>query len=382
MYQAYAEYFKTLDWTIVAAARKDEITMAARTVVFRQSLFIGAIFLVSIILTYVLQGRISRHLKKLTVYARALPEQDFVTDKPVDQPSELKDLAARFRDEVGELAGAFIFMEDALRKYIHDLRETTAAKERIESELQIARDIQMSILPKLFPAFPDRWEFDVYAMVQPAREVGGDFYDYFFVDEDHLFFSLGDVSGKGVPASLFMAVTKTLLRASVAKDMRPDKILARVNNMLCEGNDACMFVTVFCGILDVRTGVVLCANGGHNPSLEVRTGRDVSFLKMPSGMAMGIMEDFRFETREIVLQPGDTLFMYTDGVTEAMNERQELFSEERLQQCVFQLCDRSIRDMTHGMMERIEVFCNEEPQSDDITMLALRYLGPEAHRAA
>ena len=175
------------------------------------------------------------------------------------------------RDEVGKMAEGFMTMQKSLKEYIRKLTETTAAKERMESELSIAREIQMSILPKIFPPFPDHPEFDLYAVIEPAREVGGDFYDFFQIDPTHLCFVIADVSGKGVPASLFMAVTKTLIKATAKAGITPAEILTQVNEELASGNDAAMFVTIFCGILDTETGEIRYANAGHNPPLLIDT---------------------------------------------------------------------------------------------------------------
>ncbi len=210
-YVSYVQYFKTLDWYIVSSTLKEELMIPVRKAVLRQSAMIALIFVVSMVVTFLLVRRISQPLKKLATYARELPRHDF---SAAEVASEIRDLPARYRDEVGNLAAALLFMEEALRQYIIDLRETTASKERIESELKIASEIQMSILPRTFPPFPERPEFDIYASIKPAREVGGDFFDFFFIDDHHLFFAIGDVSGKGVPASLFMAISRTLLRAN------------------------------------------------------------------------------------------------------------------------------------------------------------------------
>lgn len=266
-------------------------------------------------------------------------------------------------------------MEKSLRQYIMDLRETTAAKERIESELSIARDIQMSILPKLFPAFPDRPEFDVYATVKPAREVGGDFYDFFFLDDSHLFFALGDVSGKGIPASLFMAVTTAFLRATAVRGASPEDVLARVNTKLCVGNDTCMFVTVFCGILNIRTGETFCADAGHNPPLLIPESGDVEFVHAPKSAALGVFEEMIYRNYRFTLKPGDKLFLYTDGVTEATDVKQELYSEERLRADLVELRDRSPEEIIQQMLARIDDFARGAPQADDITMLVLEYTG-------
>jgi phosphoserine phosphatase RsbU/P len=372
-YESYVEYFKTLDWYIVSVARTDEIDLPARQLVMRQTVFIAIIFAVGMFLAYLFVHRISQHLKKLTDHAKQLPAHDFAS--PETELPKIEQLAAKYRDEVGKLAEAFVFMETSLKQYIVDLRETTAAKERIESELSIARDIQMSILPKLFPAFPDRPEFDVYATVKPAREVGGDFYDFFFLDDDHLFFVLGDVSGKGIPASLFMAVTTAFLRATAVHGVAPDDVLARVNTKLCVGNDTCMFVTVFCGILNIRDGETFCADAGHNPPLLISNSDGVEFVHAPKSAALGVFEDMIYRDYRFILKPGDKLFLYTDGVTEATNVQDQLYSEERLKADLVELHDRSPEEIIKQMLSRIDDFARGTPQADDITMLVLKYDG-------
>lgn len=372
-YESYVDYFKTLDWYIVSVARADEIDLPARQVVLRQSMVIGLIFAVGMAIAYLLVSRISRHLRTLSVHAMQLPAHDFAS--PEAELPKIEQLSNKYRDEVGKLAEAFVFMEKSLKQYIVDLRETTAAKERIESELSIARDIQMSILPKLFPAFPDRPEFDVYATVKPAREVGGDFYDFFFLDDDHLFFALGDVSGKGIPASLFMAVTTAFLRATAVQGASPEDVLARVNTKLCVGNDTCMFVTVFCGILNIRNGETFCADAGHNPPLLISGSGGVEFVHAPKSAALGVFEEMIYRNYRFTLKPGDKLFLYTDGVTEATNVDQELYSEERLRVDLVELHDRSAEEMIQRMLARIDDFARGAPQADDITMLVLEYTG-------
>lgn len=375
VYESYVDYFKTLDWYIASSARKDEIQQPAKALVMRQTLFIAAIFAASLLIAYLLVSRVSKHLGRLAAYAKQLPLRDF--GSTAAGPSSIEPMARKYRDEVGRLAEAFLFMEQELRQYVRDLRETTAAKERIESELRIAHDIQMSILPKTFPPFPHCKEFEIYAKLKPAREVGGDFYDFFFVDDHHLFFSLGDVSGKGVPASLFMAVTKTLLRAGAAVGVGPDQVMAGVNNQLCEGNDACMFVTMVCGILDVRTGEVLCADGGHNPSLHMALAGAVEYIDMPRAMALGVMEEVAYKTKRFVLKPGEAIFMYTDGVTEAVNESEEMFSGDRLVECMRRMSGHPVKEVCECLMESIDEFAEGTPQADDITMMVLRYRGSE-----
>lgn len=285
-------------------------------------------------------------------------------------------------DEVGRFAASFVYMRDSLKKYIQELTETTAAKQRLESELAIARDIQMGMVPKSFPAFPGRAECDIYAALEPAREVGGDLYDFFFMDADRLCFVIGDVSGKGVPAALFMARTITLIKATAREVASPDEIMDRVNKELAHGNDSCMFVTVFCGILDVATGELCYVNAGHNPPLILREGRGAEFLAGGECTVLGIEDDTRFSTARIALRPGDGIFLYTDGVTEAFNGEREMFSEERLREEVSARRGNSAADMAGGLLQKVHAHAAGAPQSDDITVLVIRYLPPSTNSGA
>lgn len=283
--------------------------------------------------------------------------------------------AVKSHDEVGILAESFRRMGESLKKYIKDLTETTAAKERIESELSIAHDIQMSILPKISPAFSDRKEFDLYALIEPAREIGGDLYDFFFIDDTHLCFVIADVSGKGIPASLLMAEAKILIKVTARESVPPDQILYKVNNELCMDNDTRMFVTIFLGILDTATGEVLYSNAGHNPPLTIGRDGRVEFLSISPGRVVGAWKNFEYVTGRLVLKEGETLFMYTDGVTEAMNPDDELFSEERLLHYLMAMSAKTLGEMIGGLTEEIIFFAQGAPQSDDITMMALKFTG-------
>ena len=266
-------------------------------------------------------------------------------------------------------------MTCSLKEHIRQLTETTAAKERIESELSIAHDIQMGLLPKTFPPFPDRREFDLFATMQPAKEVGGDFYDFFFVDGTHLCFVIADVSGKGVPAALFMAMSMTLIKATARYGLPPEEILFRVNNELSHGNDSCMFVTTFFGILDTESGEMAYANGGHNPPLHLRRDGMVAWLPLSASLVVGAMEGAPYRRERLLLEPGDSLFLYTDGVTEAMNTQDELFSNGRLAGDLSALQGKEIRDVVRGIMVNIHAFTGDAPQSDDITMMMIQYWG-------
>jgi sigma-B regulation protein RsbU (phosphoserine phosphatase) len=256
------------------------------------------------------------------------------------------------------------------------LTEAYVEKQRIDEALKLARDIQMSILPKRFPPFPERDEFEIFATIEPAKEVGGDFYDFFFVDRDNLCFCIGDVSGKGIPAALFMAVTKTLLKAKTSKGMYPDEILSYVNEDLCVDNDASMFVTIFCGILNTRTGEVLYCNGGHNPPYIFTKVRGVEALGKNTGMALGVYEAARYSTNTVTLAPGDSIFLYTDGVPEAMDINGNFYTDERLKKFLENQKIIDIEERLRTTLNDLKIFASGAPQADDITLMLIKYRRP------
>jgi phosphoserine phosphatase RsbU/P len=254
------------------------------------------------------------------------------------------------------------------------LIEAYVEKQRMEETLKLAHDIQMSMVPKIFPPFPDRSEFDIFATLAPAKEVGGDFYDFFFIDDDHLCFAVGDVSGKGVPASLFMAVTKTLFRATASNGGTPGEILARLNAEICRDNESCMFVTLFCAILNIRTGQVDYSNGGHNLPYYLHQ-RGVSPLENLGGRVLGLVEQSPYASGRMVLAPGEALLLYTDGVTEAMDLSETLYSDQRLEQFLGTNRGSAPRQIIGDLIGDVKQFAGGAPQSDDITVLALLYFG-------
>lgn len=254
-------------------------------------------------------------------------------------------------------------------------RELEREKNAIEGELAAAREIQMSIVPKIFPPFPERTEFQLHAVLEPAKEVGGDLYDFFFVDQNHLVFLVGDVSGKGVPASLFMAVTKTLIKTRAASGIGPDEILRSVNRDLCEGNDTTMFVTVFCAVLEIDSGRVVYSSAGHNPPVLLRETGTVDFLPFAGSTALGVFEDSVYSRDVVDLNPGDTLVLYTDGVTEAMNAEGRFFSDEKLLRSVQAIGPDGAEKATAKILSEVHEFAAGALQSDDITLLALKYQG-------
>ncbi|MBI5593357.1 MAG: SpoIIE family protein phosphatase [Deltaproteobacteria bacterium] len=286
----------------------------------------------------------------------------------LDAPLEL----ASEQDTLGR---ALQTMASDLKRYIHDLTETTAAKERIQSELKVAKDIQASLLPRIFPPFPDRPEVDIFAIMDPAKEVGGDFYDFFFVDDRRLFFLIADVSDKGIPAALYMMVAKTLLKTEALRGISPGEVISRVNDLLAPDNDRCMFVTVLCAFLDTVTGEVSMANAGHNPPIICSSDRGAEFVRHPPSIVLGVMVGTIYETKTLTLRPNDALLLYTDGVTEAMNGKAVLFSEKRLLQVVAGLAKENMTRTVHSIREEVRSFAGDTPQSDDITMVALRFTG-------
>lgn len=254
------------------------------------------------------------------------------------------------------------------------LTEAYVEKQRMEEALKLAHDIQIGILPKTFPPFPHRPEFDLYATIEPAKEVGGDFYDFALIDDQHLWFAIGDVSDKGVPASLLMAVTKTLLRVTASKVSRPDAVLAELNKELCRDNDSGMFVTIFHGILHIPSGKLQYSNGGHNLPYRLCRNGSVEPLENTGGMALGVMEEVAYQTKKIVLQAGDALFLYTDGVTEAMDGAGNLFSDCRLQDFLQRVHGASATKLIRGALNEVKSFAGGAAQSDDIAALAIKYL--------
>lgn len=282
----------------------------------------------------------------------------------------------RTGDEIQELGCSFVQMDREVRDYIKRLSAVTAEKERIGAELNVATQIQADMLPNIVPAFPDRPEFDIYATMEPAKEVGGDFYDFFLVDGDHLALVMADVSGKGVPAALFMVIAKTLLKNAAQMGLSPKAVLEKVNNQLCENNEAEMFVTVWLGVLEISTGKLICANAGHEYPALRRAGGSYELVKDKHGFVLAGMEHTRYREYELELRPGDELYVYTDGVAEATDSRNQLFGTERMLEALNRRLGGGPDALLTGVKAEIDRFVGEAPQFDDITMLGLRYLGP------
>lgn len=273
-------------------------------------------------------------------------------------------------DEIGRLNNAFAEMQTSLKYQMLQLVESTKAKEHIESELQIARSIQMGLVPHSFSPFPECAGLELFAMLRPAKEVGGDLYD-FFIRDSKLFFAVGDVSGKGVPAALFMAVTRTLLRIIAGTTDTPREIMARLNGTIIKDNDECMFVTMIVGVLDLATGRIELCNAGHNPPVAVNRHRELR-VKVKDNIPVGVMDDFDFEDDIIQLENGEMLFLYTDGLTEAENSRMELFGDERMLGVLKDAATGTVKECIERMEAAVAVFAEGGKQSDDLTMLGIR----------
>ncbi len=286
----------------------------------------------------------------------------------------------RNKDEIGHLAASIDKMEDRIQDYITSITQITAEKERINTELNLAARIQASMLPHIFPPFPDRKEFDIYASMDPAKEVGGDFFDYFLIDRDHLGMIMADVSGKGVPAALLMMASKIILQSVAMLGQTPGEILTKTNEAVCSSNQAEMFVTVWAGILEIPTGKLTAANAGHEYPVLKRVDGDFEILKDKHGFVIGGMEGVRYTEYEIQLNPGDKLFLYTDGVPEATDADGELFGTERMVEALNREKDSSPEQVLQGVRRAVDAFVKDAEQFDDLTMLCLEYRGqPEKH---
>ncbi len=299
--------------------------------------------------------------------------------KFADNNAEVSDKLGRIKtgDEVQLLSESLLRMEIDIKEYIGNITKITAEKERISAELNVATQIQADMLPSIFPPFPGRKEFDIYATMNPAKEVGGDFYDFFLIDDDHLAIVMADVSGKGVPAALFMVIAKTLIKNHAQLgELSPAKVLMQANEQLCEGNEAELFVTVWLGILEISTGKGMAANAGHEHPVLRRSGGEYELVVYRHSPAVATMEGMRFREHEFELHPGDSLFVYTDGVPEATNSANELYGTDRMLGALNSVApDASQKDILNAVKTSVDDFVGEAPQFDDLTMLGFRYFG-------
>lgn len=291
-------------------------------------------------------------------------------------------LSIKRGDEIGVLAKAISKMEADIDDYIINLTNATAERERIGTELSVATKIQADMLPCIFPAFPEREEFDVYATMNPAKEVGGDFYDYFMVDERHFAIVMADVSGKGVPAALFMVIGKTLIKDHTQPGRDLGEVFTEVNELLCESNSEGLFITAFEGVLDLVTGEFRFVNAGHEIPFICKKGGGFEPYKIPAGFVLAGMEGMRYKCGSMQLEPGDKIFQYTDGVTEAANKKNELYGRKRLEGILCRNSEKHPEELLAAVKEDIDKFVGQAPQFDDITMLCIEYLSAMSDEGA
>ena len=379
---------ETVGWTIISAVSKDAanrptVAMEAQydailseamanfaNGMSHARLTIAVLLIVVAVLSIVgaltLSGRIVKPLTAITKRVESLGGNDlqfFMED------------TYRTGDEIEVLAEAFAALSAKTLKYVDQIQKVTAEKERIGAELNMATAIQASQLPKLFPAFPYMPEFDVFASMKPAKEVGGDFYDFFLVDEDHIGLVMADVSGKGVPAALFMMVSRVLIKSHLQNGETPGEALASVNDQLCEGNEAELFVTVWAAVIQISTGKGVAANAGHEHPALRRAGGEYELITYRHSPAVATMEGMRFKEHEFELHPGDSLFVYTDGVAEATNANNELFGPERTLDALNTDPNAEPKAILVNVMKAINKFVAGAEQFDDITMLCFKYNG-------
>lgn len=368
---SHVEHFAPFNWYLSSSVYQDEMEKPAGNIIRHQTIYIVIIVLISMIGVYLLLSRVTAPLLRLARHADTLRNNDFVLSG--DGKNEL--LSIRFPREIGHLARAFWNMERRLEEYLKNLQDTTAVREKMASELRIARDIQMSMLPDLITVLQGRMEIDLAAALEPAREVGGDLYDCFFINDERFCVIVGDVSDKGVPAALFMAQSKALLR-SAAQGMNADPgfILEKANEELADGNRMFMFITVFLAILNIRTGELTYSNAAHVPPILVDQGSRCELLALPPGKPLGVRKGGKYETRRLRLQKGDSLLLFTDGVTEAENAVDGFYGEERLLLCLQELPPLSgAARIVETVLSEIKSFGGGDSQSDDIAVVCVRY---------
>lgn len=338
--------------------------------------YLLAIAASTIILAYITSKRMKRKLVQ-PINSIAEAAQSYVDDKRkgVTGGKHFSSLNIRTGDEIENLSMVMADMELELTDYVENLTRVTAEKERVSTELDMATKIQESMLPNIYPAFPDRTEFDVYAQMDPAKEVGGDFFDYFLVDDDHLCLVMADVSGKGIPAALFMMASKIILQNNAMTGKSPAQILTDTNNAICSNNQLDMFVTVWLGILEISTGKLTAANAGHEyPTIKTPDG-GYELYKDKHGFVIGGMSGIKYKEYELTLKPGSKLFVYTDGVPEATNPEEELFSTERMLEALNQNPDAGSRETLQNVRKAVDDFVRDAEQFDDLTMLCLDFKG-------
>lgn len=376
------------DWTLMMFISKDELATPTKELlevidditgetmeeynnsfkrtIIRVIIAVAVFLTIALIAGYTFSNRLVEPIDKMTKNVKSITGDSF--------DFKMSDIY-QTGDEIEVLAKTFEELSERTKKYISEITDITAEKERIGAELNVAKKIQEDMLPNHFPLYPDRKEFDMYATMTPAKEVGGDFYDMFLIDDDHLCTVMGDVSGKGVPAALFMVISKTMLKNRALIGGKPSEILHDVNNSLCEGNDENMFVTVWLGILTISTGELIQASAGHEyPVIKKRDG-DYELVITDNGLVIGFMKNVEYGDLVFNLNSGDSLFMYTDGLTEATNAEDIRYEVEGMLGALNRHKDDEPDSLLPDVKKEVDAFVKEAPQFDDLTMMILRYNG-------
>ena len=319
---------------------------------------------------------IATPIRKLSAAAKLFVEEEEA--KETSETEIFHQLTIRSQDEIGELYESLSQMEKDMNTYIRELVSVTSENERITAELSLANRIQTGMIPHIFPPFPGRSEFNLYAIMDPAKEVGGDFYDFYLIDEDHLCLVIADVSGKGVPAALFMMASKIILQSCAMLGSSPAEILMKTNQAICSNNQEEMFVTVWVGILEISTGRLTAANAGHEYPVVQHPGGKFSLYRDKHGFVLGGMDNLIFKEYEMQLEPGAKIFVYTDGVPEATNRKGEMFGIDRMVEALNKKADAAPEKVLKNVRKAVDGFVKDAEQFDDLTMLCMEYLGPQA----
>ena len=342
-----------------------------RDFLLRSLLLVGIMMIAAIVVSLLILRRMAT--KPLRQLSEAV--EDFSIGQANGEKQKLPELNIKSSDEIGKLSRNIRSMQDRILADADSLTRMTAEKERIATELDLATRIQTDMLPNIFPAFPDRKDFDIYATMDPAKAVGGDFYDFFLVDQDHLALVIADVSGKGIPAALFMMISKIMLQDRTKTGLSPAKVLEQVNAEILENNNEDMFVTVWLGVLELSTGKLIAANAGHEYPFVTQPDGSFALFKDPHGFVLASMPDMKYQNYELQLVPGSKLFVYTDGVPEATNAAMELFGSERLLAALNECAGEKPEKILRHVRESVDAFVGEAEQFDDLTMLCLEYKG-------
>ncbi len=340
-----------------------------------------AVLIIAMVLIFIYLDVWIMYLLKKNVVAPVKEEEEAVVEYMVgkDTASTIEKLdKIRSKNEIESLARNFSSMVAELNRHVEHIREMTVEQERIGAELNVAKQIQAGMLPSVFPPYPDRREFDLYASMAPAKEVGGDFYDFFFVDEDRIILVIGDVSGKGVPAALFMAISKTIIRNRALTSDSLSELIEQTNKTLCENNEESMFVTIWIALINLKTGKVKTVNAGHEDPAIRHAGGSYELDVYPHDVVLGLIPDAGpFVERVFMLEPGDSIFVYTDGVPEAVNPKEEFLGCDRMIKALNTDPDRNVEDTIEGMTQSIADFASGADRFDDVTMLCFKYFGAD-----